>query len=71
MNREWKVAICPQCGGYTVCAHIQREHERRDKFEAAVRDGDRIEYVTEAQLKAIKVCPGHQAGQTELFGGKQ
>lgn len=70
MNAEWKIAVCPQCGGYTVCAHIEREFDKRHRFEAAAANGDTLEYVTTAQLKAIKVCGCETAGQTDLFGGK-
>jgi hypothetical protein len=70
MKATWKIAVCPQCGGYTVCSRVEHEREKYEKFAHAVQDGDHIEYVSDHQLGAMRVCPGHSAGQSDLFGGK-
>ena len=70
MNAEYKVAICPQCGGWTVASHVDLAEERRGEFLRAYRAGDSFEYVTRYQFAALVQCPGHEAGgQEELFGG--
>lgn len=73
IKAAYKIAVCPQCGGYTYASHIKYadERDRVQKFAQCIVDGDRIEYVSELQLGAMRVCQGHDAGQHDLFGGKE
>jgi len=70
VKATWKIAVCSQCGGYTLCSRVEYEREKREKFAHAVEDGDHIEYVSDLQRSAMRVCECHRAPQHDLFGGK-
>lgn len=69
MKAEYKVAICPQCGGYTVSRHVDNADEIKRRFNQAARDGDSIEYLGREQFRALKICYGHAIDTADLFGG--